>query len=128
MDVPALLEKATVFMSLSCRETFGLSVVEALASGVPVLVHDLPVFRELLGDAASEFIVDASSPEHVANKLSDMLTNVDKYRHLTAITRDHLVALVDISHYCEKINATYSVMLKDTHALAMPQSCTRGYQ
>ncbi len=125
MDVPALLKRASVFMSLSCRETFGLSVVEALASGVPVLVHDLPVFRELLGPTASDFMVDADCPEHVATKLCDMLANEDKYRRLAAKARDHLAALVDMPHYCDKLNDMYVLAAHNSHPLARtrPNDC-----
>ena len=42
---------ADVFAFPSTKEGFGLAAMEALAAGVPVVVRDLPVLREVFGDA-----------------------------------------------------------------------------
>jgi glycosyltransferase-like protein len=46
-DLPALVAAAGVFAFPSTREGFGLAALEALAAGVPVVVRDLPVLREV---------------------------------------------------------------------------------
>ena len=49
----ALYRRASVALVTSEREGFGLPVVEALASGTPVIATDIPVLREVGGGAAS---------------------------------------------------------------------------
>ncbi|MFP3191058.1 MAG: glycosyltransferase family 4 protein [Thermoproteota archaeon] len=44
------LNKAKAFISLSTYEGFGLSILEALACGLPVITTDLEVFHELHGN------------------------------------------------------------------------------
>lgn len=51
-QLTALYARAAVFAFLSEYEGFGLTPLEALAAGVPVVVLDTPVAREVYGDAA----------------------------------------------------------------------------
>lgn len=50
--LPALYAEAEWFVYLSLYEGFGLPPLEALACGTPVIVSDIPAFREVFGDAA----------------------------------------------------------------------------
>ncbi|MEO8075948.1 MAG: glycosyltransferase family 1 protein [Acidobacteriota bacterium] len=51
-ELTALYRRASGFAFLSEYEGFGLTPLEALAAGVPVVVRDTPVAREVYGDAA----------------------------------------------------------------------------
>jgi glycosyltransferase-like protein len=50
-DLPGLVAGAAAFAFPSVKEGFGLAAMEALAAGVPVVVRDLPVLREVFGTA-----------------------------------------------------------------------------
>jgi glycosyltransferase involved in cell wall biosynthesis len=51
-DLAGLYASASVFAFLSEYEGFGLTPLEALSAGVPAVVLDTPVAREVYGDAA----------------------------------------------------------------------------
>ena len=51
-ELDALYQRASVFVFLSDYEGFGLTPLEALSAGVPIVVKDTPVAREVYGDAA----------------------------------------------------------------------------
>ena len=48
----AVYRRATALLATSKREGFGWPLVEAMACGTPVVASDLPVFREVCGEAA----------------------------------------------------------------------------
>jgi glycosyltransferase involved in cell wall biosynthesis len=51
-DVLDLYYSSTLFVFASLGESFGFPLVEALASGTPILALDTPIAREVCGDAA----------------------------------------------------------------------------
>lgn len=68
-DKPALYRLASVFVSPSAYEGFGLPVLEAMASGTPVVASDIPVYQETLGGGA--FLVE--SAERMAGAIIALL-------------------------------------------------------
>jgi glycosyltransferase involved in cell wall biosynthesis len=58
------LASATALVTASYDEGFGIPVVEAMALGTPVVVSDIPIFREIGGESA--LFVDPHSPEAIA--------------------------------------------------------------
>lgn len=54
-DLPDLYRSHDVFVFPSVSETFGHPMAEAMSSGLPVVVADTPVNREICGDAALYF-------------------------------------------------------------------------
>jgi glycosyltransferase-like protein len=63
--LPALVAQADVFAFPSVREGFGLAALEAMAAQTPVVMRDLPVLREVFGEAA-EF---AATPDELGQQL-----------------------------------------------------------
>jgi glycosyltransferase involved in cell wall biosynthesis len=63
-EMPALYRSADVFLHLSKEESFGNVFIEALACGAPVVGHDSPRLRWIVGDEA--FLLDTSDPAAVA--------------------------------------------------------------
>ena len=51
-ELESLYARAVVFVFLSEYEGFGLTPLEALSAGVPIVVLDTPIAREVYGDAA----------------------------------------------------------------------------
>lgn len=51
-DKPSLYRLANVFVNPTVYEGFGLPVLEAMASGTPVVARNIPVIEEIAGDAA----------------------------------------------------------------------------
>ena len=71
-ELAALYRRAAVFAWLSEYEGFGLTPLEALAAGVPVVAADTPVAREVYGSAARRVPVD--DPGAVAAAIVEVIT------------------------------------------------------
>jgi glycosyltransferase involved in cell wall biosynthesis len=75
-QVDALYAAASLYVCPSLAEGFGLPLVDAMARGCPVLANDIPVLREVGGDAAA--YVDATDPKALADSIMSLLTSPDK--------------------------------------------------
>ena len=74
----SLYAAAAVVATPTRFEGFGLPVLEAMARGVPVACSELPVLREVAGDAAVYF--DASDPRSVAGAIRTALIEGGRLR------------------------------------------------
>lgn len=62
-QMPALYQSADVFLHLSIEESFGNVYVEAMACGLPIVGHDSPRLRWIVGD--HEYLVETTEPINV---------------------------------------------------------------
>jgi len=72
-ELAALYRGAAVVALPSLYEGFGMPAVEALAAGAPLVLSDLPVFREVAGDAA--LYAPADRPDLWRDRLRQVLTD-----------------------------------------------------
>lgn len=71
--LPAVYRGARAHLLPTAEETFGRSVAEAMACGCPCLLQDLPVLREVAGEAAD--YVDFAAPAAAAAALARLCTD-----------------------------------------------------
>lgn len=75
-DLPAMFRGAMVYIAPSLYEGFGLSVLEAMSQGVPVIASDIPAHHEVGGDAV--VYAQPSNLAEMQNILYSMLTDKEK--------------------------------------------------
>jgi glycosyltransferase involved in cell wall biosynthesis len=72
-DLVAIYSMADVLVHLSLYEGFGLTVLEAMQCGAPVVVSDRASLPEVAGKAA--FVVPPENVEHIADTVYNVLIN-----------------------------------------------------
>lgn len=85
--MPALYRCADVFLHLSRDEAFGNVYIEALATGLPVVGHDYPTARWILGEFGR--LVDTTDDQRTADAVQAALAapRAADQRHAFAATR-----------------------------------------
>jgi glycosyltransferase involved in cell wall biosynthesis len=81
-----LLAQSWALVQPSFSEGFGLTGVEAMAAGIPVIASDIPIFREVYQDAPIYF------KPHQANSFVEALKQLTTKKRTTAISKGKKVA------------------------------------
>jgi glycosyltransferase involved in cell wall biosynthesis len=81
-DLPDLYRGARLFVLPSLAEGFGLTVLEAMASGTPVIASNLSAIPEVVGDAA--ILVKPTRVEALTEAMRRVLDDGDLARRLAA--------------------------------------------
>lgn len=75
-DVPAILQHVDIFVYSSHNDTFGIAVVEAMAAGLPVVVNDWVVMREITDNGKLAVIYKTEDGDDFVSKVSDVILNL----------------------------------------------------
>lgn len=86
-----LYSGAHAMVNLSLAEGFGLPAVEAAACGAPVVLSDIPPYRETLDGAA--IFVDPRSAEAVAHAVEPLLDHAERRREAGETARRAVAGL-----------------------------------
>jgi glycosyltransferase involved in cell wall biosynthesis len=110
-QMPEAYSVADLFALASLREAFGNVFIEAMSSGLPVVAHDSPVIRWVVGDGGS--IIDMKRPGELANEIQFYVDNPALLRERGSRARNLVLERFDY----ESLKPAY---------LAMYQSCCEG--
>jgi glycosyltransferase involved in cell wall biosynthesis len=79
-DLPSIFNGASSFVFPTKHEGFGIPVIQSMACGVPVVISDIPVLREISGDAALYF--EANSKEALSEAMWQSIVDQNLRRDL----------------------------------------------
>jgi glycosyltransferase involved in cell wall biosynthesis len=87
-DVRELLAGSDIFVLPTDRtlgEAFGVSLLEAMAAGLPAVVSDLPALREVVGGSGSALMAEPDDASAFASRLTTLAEDPELRRRMGAI-------------------------------------------
>lgn len=86
-DVPGLLRSASLYVQPSAWEGFGLTVAEAMACGLPVIVSDADSLPELVTHGQTGLVVPKGEPVPLAEAMAQLLQDPERAAALARAAR-----------------------------------------
>jgi glycosyltransferase involved in cell wall biosynthesis len=83
------LQQSLAMVSACRDEGFGIPLIEGMVAGTPLVISDIPVFREVGGEAATFF--DQESPEAFAEAVRS-IDDAERWNALTELSRRQAAA------------------------------------
>lgn len=113
-DVNELRWKSAMQLATPPGEHFGLSVLEAMGCGLPVVAADGGAHREILGETYPAMF-EAGDHHGAAAVMAGLATSLDARRALGTQLRDRQLAHFSLASHGEALEAVYQLALDDQH-------------
>jgi len=110
-DIPSLLGALDVFVSASLTESFGLSIVEACASGVPPVATETEGAREIIRSGESGLLVPLNDPGRLATAIIQLLKEPELGRRMGECARRDAHERFDLQRMVDATENIYSESL-----------------
>ncbi len=106
-DVPALLERARLFVLPSVEEGISLTLLEAMARGLPVVATRIGGSPEVVADGETGLIIPARKPEVMAQAMLRLLQDSEGSRRMGQAGRCRVERHFDVRHMVAAYEALY---------------------
>ena len=106
-NTPEYFRRAQVYVLPSLGEPFGMSLVEAMSCGLPVIATEAGGAPEVIGEHNKNNLVEPRNSVALADKIAGLLLNYELCRHLGQDNREFCVRNYDWRIIASKYNLVY---------------------
>jgi glycosyltransferase involved in cell wall biosynthesis len=107
-DVPALLAASDLFVLTSVSEAASLTLLEAMAAALPVVVTAVGGNPEIVRDGVDGLLVPRGDAAEVARAVLDVLADPGRAEALGRMGRRHVVERFDLARTVERYFERYA--------------------
>jgi len=112
-NIQTVLTQYDLYIMSSTYEGFSLSVLEAMAMKVPLLLSDIPSFREQCEETAVYFSLDTIND--FAVKLKTLASDRDKLLKMGTESRERIINNFTLEHHMNGLREIYEEALLKPH-------------
>lgn len=106
-EVPEFLQNMDVFLNTTEFESFGVSTIEAMACGVPVIAHNSGGAAEIIIHNVTGILYVSNKVENVANALLELINNSGNAKNMAVQARLFVQKNYELSKISDKIGCFY---------------------
>jgi glycosyltransferase involved in cell wall biosynthesis len=110
-DVPALLRRASMFVLPSLTEGLPLTVLEAMATGLPVIATRVGGTPEVVDDGTTGLLVDPREPEQMARAMMRIFECPELGRRLGDAAHLRVAEHFDVREMVSRYESLYEEVL-----------------
>lgn len=116
-QVPSILEEFDIFCATSIRESFGVSLVEAMSMELPVVATKNDGFIEVVDDNITGILVENEDYESIAHGLLELIYDKNKRLEFGKNGRQKVVNEFNLGDNTDELIKKYSIVLKSKQKL-----------
>lgn len=111
-NVEQYLWNSDIYVHSAKSEALGLTLIEAMAAGLPVVTLDGKGNRDLIEVGKNGFILDGANASEFASRILEIWNNKKLYVDMSDYARSYAQKF-NIDDYIQKLTAIYQASLKD---------------
>ena len=111
-DVPAILQHMDAFVYATNRDTFGIAVIEAVAAGLPAIVNDWEVMKEVTNNGEWASLYKTMDVADCADKLEVVLKNKEQRKEAALRNAEAVRQKFSIENHILNLNEVYEKTLE----------------
>lgn len=107
-NVPQILSTMDAFIYSTRHDSFGLAVIEAIASGLPTFVNDWCTMKEITRDGKWATLYKTDDEQSLLQVFNDFLANRETYQQKALASANEVRQVYSIQHHIASLAQIYS--------------------
>ncbi|RUL55178.1 glycosyltransferase family 4 protein [Lysinibacillus antri] len=111
-DIPEILTIADIFVFPSLREGLPVSLMEAMAAGLPIVCSNIRGNKDLVSSYKGGFLINPTNTDEVAKYIDLLIKDKEKFHDLSPQNKE-IIKKFDLSTVITRMQEIYTAVLRN---------------